>query len=562
MYNLRVSWNIGSHSSSVFVIRAKKWSDAAKYVLSRPMNPNPASARTFNQAEEWLNRCDEAHEGCARDPKWLSPSRLLNVATLTIGEPVRLTETVARYNIPHDYKYAALSYCWGNQGAPWSTVKANIDEYKKGIPLETLPQTIHHAIYVTLSLGLSYLWIDCLCIVQDSIPDKTREIGQMPRVYKGAYVTIAAAVAANPHEGFLHPHTEPELLTDQQIKLPFRGPRKRSRFPGSRDRDRTSSVIITPVKPGHSAHAPHADPIHARAWTFQEFLLSRRTIVYSASQVRFVCRQGQLVDGGRRTAAIATPTPLGAANDKDDPIKWRWDDIVEQYSTRQLGNPEDKLTALAGVAEEFSAYVPDSGAYLAGMWEKNLRPNLLWIPDEKAVRPVCKYRAPSWSWASLDGAVTRFSYEYPDHDHYEAGAVILSATCTPLYEGIPFGPVSSGSLKVRARWQKAYFAFSQQPFHFYRSHSCGTLIKVRFDPSFSDEGYPEKVTCMVIGSTSLHGGRHYFGLVLEYLGASYRRLGVWDFILPDGVPDEETLYPLEEREQWIHRCWQLEMEII
>jgi len=102
---------------------------------------------------------------------------------------------------PH-LKYATLSYCWG-QTSQFKATKANIEDLYRGFRLDNLSQTVRDAVEVTRSLGLPYLWVDALCIIQDDEDDKSREIELMATIYKNAAVTIAALSASGTTEGFL-----------------------------------------------------------------------------------------------------------------------------------------------------------------------------------------------------------------------------------------------------------------------------------------------------------------------------------------------------------------------
>jgi hypothetical protein len=98
--------------------------------------------------------------------------------------------------------YAALSYVWGGPQA-FCTLQSNVASHSSQISLSTLPQTIQDAVFCAHKLGLKYLWVDSLCIIQDSTDDWEREIANMAQIYKNAFVTISAAKAKGCHEGFL-----------------------------------------------------------------------------------------------------------------------------------------------------------------------------------------------------------------------------------------------------------------------------------------------------------------------------------------------------------------------
>ncbi len=98
--------------------------------------------------------------------------------------------------------YAALSYCWGSHQSFVASTKS-LERLKSGFPIENLPPTIKDAVEVTRKLGLRYLRVDALCILQDCKKDKTFQIERMGSIYKNATVTIAASMASSVTNGFL-----------------------------------------------------------------------------------------------------------------------------------------------------------------------------------------------------------------------------------------------------------------------------------------------------------------------------------------------------------------------
>jgi hypothetical protein len=95
-----------------------------------------------------------------------------------------------------------------------------------------------------------------------------------------------------------------------------------------------------------------------------------------------------------------------------------WNNTINVYTTKSLTVATDKLPALAGIAQVFGH--PDD-IYLAGMWLNDWMGGLFWQPvSEPLTAPpgMKEPRAPSWSWASLDGPVI-FAYSSPDYDYCE-----------------------------------------------------------------------------------------------------------------------------------------------
>ncbi|KAK3935203.1 heterokaryon incompatibility protein-domain-containing protein [Diplogelasinospora grovesii] len=186
---------------------------------------------------------------------------------------------------------AALFKQWAAEdGCPLARL-LNQGVFKRGITVSELPKTIQDAIYVTRNLGVRYLWVDALCILQDSDVDKSVQIGLMPEIYKHAVVTIVASSARNCHQGFLKERADLKRLhVDDFALLDLRA---------SNDggHEIVGSVWLFP--PPRS----RPEPIDLRAWTLQESVLSRRSLSYGVEQIAWQCLTEAHSDLGMRDAA-------------------------------------------------------------------------------------------------------------------------------------------------------------------------------------------------------------------------------------------------------------------
>lgn len=173
--------------------------------------------------------------------------------------------------------YITLSHCWGNlsdtQKKSFCTSQENLSRRCSGFHVSELPKTFQDAVKVTRALGLSYLWIDSLCIIQsgDNGEDWKRESVQMKSVYSQAYLTIAATAAADSLSGFLNRHYQPEYIS---LRDDFG-----QRLFVSTDIDDFDSDV-------------GGAPLNQRAWVTQEMVLSRRTIYFSTKQMYWTCGEG------------------------------------------------------------------------------------------------------------------------------------------------------------------------------------------------------------------------------------------------------------------------------
>jgi hypothetical protein len=153
------------------------------------------------------------HSECCLVEPTFKPTRLIEISKDSHTWNLRLSSNTTRV-----VSYTARSYCSGSQGFI-KTTRASLTHWMTDLPWALLPKTIQDGIVVTHELGLCYLWLDALCIVQDDEQEKAREISTMNRIFSEAEVTIAAARASHVYEGFLHPRVSERGLT---FELPFR----------------------------------------------------------------------------------------------------------------------------------------------------------------------------------------------------------------------------------------------------------------------------------------------------------------------------------------------------
>jgi hypothetical protein len=152
------------------------------------------------------------------------------------------------------------------------TTQVTIESYIQSLKISDLARTIQDAIKVTRVLQLRYLWIDALCIIQDGVNDKKKEMAYMREIYKNSTVTIAASRTKSVHEGFLDnwsAHDEPAIF-------PFMGPCK----------DLAGSIKIVKT----DFFDTTVWPLDSRAWTLQEYLLSLRLLIFGTGGPVWQCQ--------------------------------------------------------------------------------------------------------------------------------------------------------------------------------------------------------------------------------------------------------------------------------
>jgi hypothetical protein len=457
------------------------------------------SPEIFQLANKWIKDCHIVHPECAylvKRPKSgvKLPSRVLDVGFLNGSQHIRLIETAGKLG-----KWIALTYCWGN--VPFlQTTSQNIEALKRDIEFSSLPQTFQDAIIITRQLGIPYLWVDALCIQQDSDLDWQTESANMPTIYTNAYVTIAAVGAQNSHQGMLNPRGWASEQPDS-YSVQF---------------SRTSSVNFRiPIN-----HLTEVDFLSHRAWCLQEKVLSPRVLSFGSSQMTFTCSQSHLTEGnyvrdGRVNRDRSTLTSKNElylrvvevsrgqlGNNLFYHVALRklhrcWYRILEDYTQRTLTFPRDKLIAISGVADYIRRET--SCEYLAGLWKESLPQALLW-QNPPTLKPrfqkagcqyfrekVKVYRAPSWSWASVDGPVN-FGNCVKDHEHSENWQSQLSTRCEILGCEVkcdsvdPCGQVSGGYIKIRGPVKIATCEPSYGTMHHYDYNLAALLSpKTNFD---------------------------------------------------------------------------------
>jgi hypothetical protein len=428
-----------------------------------PGASNLASDQCFQLAKTWIEECTQ-HENCQ------VKSQEHQLGSLPIGtNPVALSRiprhlidishpqcprVVIHHSLPQEAKYVALSYVWGiNQ--TYVLTKSTLEEKCSGLDLSLLPKTIIDAIEVTRRLGYMYLWVDALCIVQDAGEDMKDEIAVMGTIYRNSAVTIIAANALSSVEGFLRVTESPNFFVD-----PFDIPIM------------TKHGTVEYLSVGYrSYYKPSRDPINTRAWTLQERILSTRNLVYSYDGLKWSCQTCERNPSGPPDAPLMFPRTLPQGNlgessgmASNDELRQAWLDIRSEYTSRKLTYGGDKLAAISAIAFDIAK---ESGwTYLAGLWKEHLFLDLQWHRDPQSTmsRPEkddptnplhprsTEYRAPSWSWASMDGPVVdpNEGGDPRSEFHFQ----ILS--CEIEYQNITapakfhFEPVRSGILVVEA----------------------------------------------------------------------------------------------------------------
>lgn len=398
---------------------------------------------------EWLSECLTRHPRCvkrgSRQHRDCFPARLVDVGFSDAHLP-RLVDWPATENKSEPPSYLALSYQWGG-AISVTTKRSDLDTFYRSIEPEQLCHVFRDAINLTRKIGYRYIWIDALCIVQDWPDDLARELKQMGHIYSNAVLTLAASVSES-GEARLQEDRKPI----NEVLIPYSGC----------DPSPRCEVFVTDRRFADFGQDVTNGNLSQRAWCLQERAMSRRILHMGKDQLFWECYTGVWAEGSsmrlgaknksldevskfrgvfqsmntatgkleleRKTPAHKAPVGFSAMQDRSFMHRIRegrpygpWYSLVEQYSKRAMTYDADKLPAIMGLAHKFAESLSGKplnekewdDLYSAGLWDKDLSSGgLLWSPgnfQQWTVRHVKlpeTYRAPSWSWASVDGPIS------------------------------------------------------------------------------------------------------------------------------------------------------------
>ena len=443
------------------------------YHISGNISSSTGDPSTLRIASDWLTTCRRQHHSCASltHDSWY-PKRLLD---LTHDKPRLLLTELASPSGP----YAALSHCWGPNPTFLTLSASNLSQFQRELPVAKMPKSFLDAIKIAKSLGLKYLWIDSLCILQSgegSEEDWILHVADMSLVYANCTVNISIDRARNPDEGAFT-HRDPLRIQRCDIWRQGIGSPK-------------SPYTVTPLSTcGHAALKRL--PLASRAWVVQERLLSPRVLHFGSEQIFWECSEVPLasesVPLGLPEQALTTdsrrpahPRPFSmvqfqSQSQSSDNNPYAevtdltkvsfWHNIVREYSSCQLTKPyKDKLNAITAVARRVASRRGDE--YLAGLFQTSIHFDLLWVRweqlDEMPGKSTTKhstgaYRAPTWSWACMDGPV-HFFLKVESHMLL---AKLVSTSVVLVNRNNKFGAVKDASLSWRGLLIPVYLTDSE-----------------------------------------------------------------------------------------------------
>ncbi|KAK4167900.1 heterokaryon incompatibility protein-domain-containing protein [Cladorrhinum sp. PSN259] len=410
------------------------------------------SGATKENALQWLARCqtneDGRHGQCNHGPaEWL-PTRLLDVTTTVETSMLKL---VIPADCPDvfalDRQYITLSHCWGKWGAsqlPVLTTENMPQRVQDGVTMAELPKSFADAVQIAHWFKVRWLWIDSLCIVQDSHQDWQHEAVMMYDVYKNALLNISADDSPDGRWGCFR-NRDP--LAVMPLNLQFPGQDK-------------WKCWLTPDTQAVFQSITDA-PLARRGWVFQERQLSRRVLHFTSHELIWECCAeapyfaSETFPGGSPFKAVFNGKPkfqsqinLGVMAQGSEGLYTAWATICKEYSAKVFSDARDKLVALSGLAQEFEVKL-QGDPYVAGFWRSTLPWALLWQSSSESHPFETKdaYLAPTWSWLSIDGSIAPFQR---DQDRKQYSLVdIVNVTTVPVFDSKPTASLKSASMTLR-----------------------------------------------------------------------------------------------------------------
>jgi hypothetical protein len=360
--------------------------DKAISVNVAPLHPNTGSKAHLATLKHWIDECSYNHPRCrVRDQpniKSILPSRLINVSIP--GQPW-LALTSRHHKCKLDY--VALSHRWGSLPMP-KLLRNNKKALRRTIDPSTLPLVFVEAIDLCHYLGIKYLWIDALCIVQDDENDCAREIKRMGEIYNHAFCNISTVAAAEQPVGLF---VEGNALVT-------------SAFPVRIERINHDEDCL--AFPRISVEQINYSNLMKRGWILQERLLSRRTILFG-EQLSWECTEllaNELLPNGVPSYGYTPPSwgedapfrlnTLVSFNPPGHQKNECWYQLVSKYTACDLSFEQDIFPAISGLARRYKEVFKDR--YLAGLWRSDMVHGLLWcvIRNSETVSDIysCTYR--------------------------------------------------------------------------------------------------------------------------------------------------------------------------
>ncbi|QDS71212.1 hypothetical protein FKW77_010358 [Venturia effusa] len=475
------------------------------HARGRVVNPRTADLKLV---AKWLSLCEACHgQRCCKE-SWAKLNPPIDGLLLIDIDLDCIVEA------PNDYRYVALSYCWGDAPTLKHLLANSIQLRTPGfLSTAAIPATIRDAMVLTASLRERYLWVDALCIVQDDPIASQQQLSQMGEIYSQALLTIIAAAGPRADSG-LH-----------GVRV---GSRNTSRSTLNLDQSRLRLTTVVDKSDDFANVSQTA--WNTRAWTMQEKLLSRRRLIFTKDQVYWRCRSSTWLEevrledtsaqrffmGVSKVGEIDEISPenahrfnMGTTKPGDvDPsmsvpkhesqssrLFRLHTTLVGTYLRRYLGYYSDSLNAVSGILHILSNLYQEE-TFIWGLLESHFTSGLNWAfrgggkgnnASTTSFAPSglkAEVKFPSWSWTSCGGGLNQLWYDSP-----------------PIHQEIVFyrEGVTGELLQIQESSSQIFISEQKVPSHWKEMPQIVETSISTMPPSFIDSGiltfYSSIATC-------------------------------------------------------------------
>ncbi|KAF2133873.1 HET-domain-containing protein, partial [Dothidotthia symphoricarpi CBS 119687] len=308
----------------------------------------------------WSDHCTSNHGNQCTPQAKQTPHRLIEVGGN--GSPPRLV--LGKQLSGQNQQYTTLSHCWGTN-VSIRTLLSNLQSFSDQIPPQIIPRTFDDAILITQALGVRFIWIDALCIVQDDAKEWEQEAAKIKDIYSGSILNIAASDSPGSESGC---------------------------FPVK------SSFVQT-------FHLAQHTVLSSRGWVLQEQLLPHRIISCMSDEMHWECSEAYRTETGVHFGSHVSDT-RGVPRMYQSPATLEqdgmWRSWMVNFSERKFSYWKDRLPALSGIVGKYEEITGDVS--ILGLWKRSIIQDLLWIRTGQisleSAPEIGSASLPSWSWLS------------------------------------------------------------------------------------------------------------------------------------------------------------------
>lgn len=459
--------------------------------------PNTGSDGTWSVVKEWIKQCSTQHRCLAPVDDWY-PTRLVEWMH---GDMFRVVRSDSG-TFCRGKRYITLSHRWGT-GDFLRLCTSNLSDLEQGLPIKRLRKTFQDTLTIAQRLGIPYVWIDSLCIIQsgDDNEDWRRESQTMAEVYSKSFCNISADYGDEENGLFYQRKNEPldPMVSIETYEPPFKlhvrwkkqskkachEPTKQNASSQNSSYESTMSYIVRRI-PWKDRLA--TSPLNRRGWVMQERLLAPRVLSFTPRLVSWNCGRTETNEiwprrvfnspvSERLDRRLNLSPPYyrpqgviqshtqhrGGEQDARALIDW-WYELLDDYTRCELTKESDRLVAIAGVARKLRPIVGDQ--YVAGLWAGSLPWALLWKSRPYARRqPAAANYSPTFSWAACPARVDMPPSRSPQSGtatpflaaafiRYRSSRLSPTAVQKPAVQLLKddiFGPLTSPEVEVQAR---------------------------------------------------------------------------------------------------------------